>query len=125
MKGWLLVRIEIIKKLYYLFNNKIIMIFVGSKNSTTSAHFVLGSRPAPRREKWPRTDKESPNGLEMLPRTILLSTSQIPRGKNSTPAKAASQSAPRRRTSTVGYPWAYGAGAVQGETITSALNAPN
>ena len=92
---------------------------------TTPAHFILGPRPVPRREKWPRTDKESPNGPEALPRTILLSTPQIPRGENSAPAKAASQSAPRRRTSTVGYPWAYGAGAIQGETVTSALNAPN
>jgi len=49
-------------------------------------------------------DKESPNGLETLPRTILLSASQIPRGENSTPAKATSQIAPRRRISTVGYP---------------------
>ena len=71
---------------------------------TTPAHFVLGPRPAPRREKWPRTDKENPNGLEMLPKTILLSASQIPRGENSTLAKAVSQSAPRGRISTLGYP---------------------
>ena len=57
---------------------------------TTPTHFILGSRPAPRREKRPRTDKESPNGLETLPRTILLPVSQIPRGENSTPADGTS-----------------------------------
>ena len=82
---------------------KIIIIVVGPKNLTTPTHFILGPRPVPRREKRPRTDKESPNGLETLLRTILLSASQIPRGENSTLAKAASQSAPRRRISTVGY----------------------
>ena len=97
---------------------------MGPKNFATSAHFILSPRPTPRREKWPRTNKESPNSLETLPRTILLSASQISR-KNITPAKAASQSAPRRRTSIVGYPWAYGVGTIQGETVTSALNAPN
>ena len=99
--------------------------FVGPKNLTTPAHFILSPRPTPRREKWLRTNEESPNSLETLLMTILLSASQIPGGKNSTPAKAASQSAPKRRTSTVGYPWPYGAGAIQRETITSALNAPN
>ena len=63
---------------------------MGPKNLTTPAHFILGPRPVPRREKWPRTDKESPNSLETLPRMILLSASQIPRGENSTLAKATS-----------------------------------
>ena len=99
--------------------------YVGPKNLTTPAHFILSLRPTPRREKWLRTNKESPNSLETLPRTILLSASQIPGGKSSTPAKVAFQSAPRRRTSTIGYPWAYGVGTIQGETVTSVLNAPN
>ena len=90
---------------------------------TTLAHFIMSPRPTPRRKKWPRTDKESPNSLEILPRTILLSASQTPGGKNSTPAKAASQSTLKRRTNTVGYPWAYGVGTIQGKTVTSALNA--
>ena len=98
---------------------------MGPKNLTTLAHFILSPRPTPRREKWPRMIKERPNSLETLSRTILLSASQILGGKNSTLAKAASQSAPRRRTSTVGYLWAYGVGTIQGETVTSALNAPN
>ena len=76
---------------------------VGLRNLTTSAHFILGPRLVPRREKRLRTDKESPNGLEALPRTILLSAPQIPRGENSAPIKAASQSAPKRRVSTVKY----------------------
>ena len=98
---------------------------MGSKNLTTPAHFILSPRPTPRREEWPRTNKESPNSIKTLPRMILFSTSQIPGGKNGTPIKAAPQSAPIKRTSTVGYPWAYGVGIIQGETVTSALNAPN
>ena len=80
---------------------------------TTLVHFILSPKPTSRREKWPRTNKENPNSLETLPRTILLSAFQIPGGKSSTPAKAASQSAPKRRTSTVGHPWAYGVGTIQ------------
>ena len=40
---------------------------MGPKNLTTLAHFILGPRPMPRREKWPRMDKESPNGAEDNP----------------------------------------------------------
>ena len=71
-------------------DSRILRAIVGPKNLTTPARFILGPRPAPRREKRPRTDKESPNGLETLLRTILLSASQIPRGENSTLAKATS-----------------------------------
>ena len=70
---------------------------VGPKNLATPAHFVLGPRPTPRREKCLRTYNENPNGLEMLPRTILPSAFQNPEGKNGTPSKATSQSAPRRK----------------------------
>ena len=98
---------------------------VGPKNLTTLAHFIMSPRPTLRREKWLRMDKERTNSLETLSRTILLSASQTPGGKNSTPAKAASQSTLKRRTNTVGYPWAYGVGTIQGETVTSVLNAPN
>ena len=98
---------------------------MGSKNLTTPAHFILSPKPTPRREKWSRTNKENTNSLETLPRTILFSASQILGGKNGMPSKAASQSAPRKMTSTVGHPWGYGVGAIQGETVTSILNAPN
>ena len=98
---------------------------MGLNNLTTSAHFILSPRPTLRRKKWLRTNKESSNSLETLLRTILFSAFQIPEGKNGTPSKAASQSTPRKRTSTVGHPWGYGVGAIQGETVTSALNAPN
>ena len=73
------------------------MFCVGSKNLATPAHFVLGPRPALRRGKCPRTYNENPNGLEMLPRTILSLAFQNPEGKNGTPSKVASQSAPRRK----------------------------
>ena len=70
---------------------------MGPKNLATPTHFVLGPRPALRREKCPRTYKESPNGLETLPSTILSSALQTSEGKDGTPSKAASQSAPRRK----------------------------
>ena len=66
------------------------IIFVGLKNLTTPVHFILSPRPMPRRKKWPRTNKESPDSLETLPRTILFSAFQILEGKNGTPSKAAS-----------------------------------
>ena len=47
---------------------------------------------------------------------------EIIEGKSGMPLKAASQSIPRKRTSTVGQPWEPGRGAIQGETVTSALN---
>ena len=46
---------------------------VGSKNSATSAHFILSLRPMPRRKKRSRTNKESPSCQETSPRTILSS----------------------------------------------------
>ena len=71
-----------------------------------------------------RTCSESPNGLEMQPRTILSSTSQNPKGKNDTPSKAAPKALPEERTNTVVLARRYSVGAVQGKTVTSALNAP-
>ena len=70
---------------------------MGPRNLATPAHFVLGPRPALRREKCPRTHEKSPNVLETMPRTILSSTLQTPEGKDGTPSKASSQSAPRRK----------------------------
>ena len=72
----------------------------------------------------PRTCSESPNGLKMQPRTILASASQNPKGKNGTPSKAAPKVLPEKRTSTVELARGYSVGAVQGKTVTSALNAP-
>ena len=50
---------------------------------------------------------------------------EIIEGKSGMPSKVASQSIPRKRTSTVGQPWEPGGGAIQGEIVTSALNAHN
>ena len=46
-------------------------------------------------------------------------------GKSDTPPKAASQSIPRESTSAMSPSWEYGGGAIQEETVTSALNAHN
>ena len=72
----------------------------------------------------PKTCSKNPNGLEMQPRTILSSASQNLEGKNGTPSKAAPKVLPEERASTVGRTWGYSVGAVQGEAVTSALNAP-
>ena len=50
---------------------------------------------------------------------------EIIEGRSSTPSRAASQSIPRKRTSTVGRPWEPNEGVIQGETVTSALNEYN
>ena len=77
--------------------HKVTMNLVGPENLATSVHSMLSPRPALRREKCTRTYDENPNGLEMLPRTILSSAFQNPVGKNGTPSNAASQSIPRRK----------------------------
>ena len=99
-------------------------VYVGPKNLTTPAHFVHNPRPSPRRGKCPRTHNESPNGLEMLLRTILSSAFQNLEGKNDTPSKP-SRALPEERTSTVGHTQGYGVGAIQGKAVTSTLNVPN
>ena len=76
-----------------------------------------------RGETLPRTCSESPNGLEMQPRTILSSASQNLEGKNDTPSKATPKALLEEKTSTVGLARGYKMGAVQGKTVTSALNA--
>ena len=50
---------------------------------------------------------------------------EIIEGKSGTPSKVASQNIPRKRKSTVGQPWEFGGGAIQGENVTSTLNSPN
>ena len=74
----------------------------------------------PCREKTlPRTCSESPNGLEMQPRTILSSASQNPKGKNGTPSKAAPKVLPEKRTSTIELARGYSVGAVQEKAAPS------
>ena len=51
-------------------------------------------------------------------------TSKNLEGKNGTPSKDAPRALPEERVSTVGRAWGYGVGAVQGKTVTSALNVP-
>ena len=75
-------------------------------------------------ETLPRTCNESPNGLEMWSRTILSSASQNLEGKNSTTSKAAPSALPEERTSIAERAREYSVGAVQGKTVTSALNVP-
>ena len=41
------------------------------------------------------------------------------------PSKVSLQSIPGNRISTMGQPWEPGGGAIQGETVTSTLNARN
>ena len=64
---------------------------------TTLTHFILDPRPMPRREKWLRTNKESPNSIETLPRMILLSASQIPRGKEQHAGKGSLPERPQEK----------------------------
>ena len=71
-----------------------------------------------------RTCSESPNDLEMQPRTILSSASQGLEGKNDTPSKAAPKALPEEKASRIGLARGYSEGAVQGKDVTSALNAP-
>ena len=47
------------------------------------------------------------------------------KGKSGTPLKAASQSVLRESTSAMSSPCEYGGGVIQGEPVTSALNAHN
>ena len=49
---------------------------VGSKNLTTTAHFILGLKPTLRKKKCPRTNEESPNCQAASPRTILSSANR-------------------------------------------------
>ena len=50
--------------------------------------------------------------------------SQNLEGKNGTPSKVAPRALPEERASTVGRARRYNVGAVQGEAVTSTLNAP-
>ena len=61
---------------YILKDEQYINKSVGPKNLATPAHFILSSRPIPRKKKYPRTNKESPNCQAVSPRTILSSASR-------------------------------------------------
>ena len=58
-----------------------------------------------RGETLPTTWSDSPNGLEIQPRTILSSVSQNLEGKNDTPSKAAPKAFPEEKTSTIELAW--------------------
>ena len=50
--------------------------FVGPKDLGTSAYFISGLWPMPRRKKCPRRNKENPDCQDILPRTTLSSADQ-------------------------------------------------
>ena len=52
------------------------------------------------------------------------SASQGLKGKNDTLSKVASKALPEEKASRMGHAWEYSVGLVQGEDVTSALNAP-
>ena len=73
-----------------------------------------------------RTSIKIPNSLGMQPRMTMSSASQGLKGKNDMPSKAASKVLLEEKTSRMGYAQGYSMGSVQGEDVTSALNAsPN
>ena len=71
-----------------------------------------------------RTSSERPNNLEMQSRMTLSSASQGLKGKNDMSSKAASKALPEEKASRMGLARGYSVGVVQGEDVTSALNAP-
>ena len=116
-------------KLIYLKRPKeqynFVYISVGSKNSTTLAHFIQSPRPMPRRKKCPRMNKESPNCQETSPRTILSSANRDHKEERHALKDGLPGHPKKKRTSTVGQPWEHGGWAILGEAITSVLNAHN
>ena len=72
----------------------------------------------------PRTSIKIPNSLGMQPRRTMSSASQGLKGKNDTSSKADSKAFPEEKASRMGHAWRYSVGLVQGEDVTSALNAP-
>ena len=75
-------------------DNRILRGYCGAKEFDNPAPLYTKPKTHAEKGEMAKDEQKSPNGLETLPRTILLSASQIPKGENSTPAKAASQSAP-------------------------------
>ena len=73
-----------------------------------------------RRSKLPGDIAEDNPVLGNCPRQT-----EVTEGKSGTPPKAASQSVPRESTSAMSQLWEYSGGAIQGETVTSTLNAHN
>ena len=60
----------------------------------------------------------------MQPKMTLSSASQGLEGKNDTSSKAAPKVLPKEKASRMGHAQRYSVGLVQGEDVTSALNAP-
>ena len=64
------------------------------------------------------------NGLERQSRITLSSASRGLKGNNDKSSKAASKALPEEKASGMGLAWGCGVGMVQGQDVTSALNAP-
>ena len=72
----------------------------------------------------PRTSGERSNSLEMQARMTLSSASQDFKGKSDMSSKVASKAPPEEKASRMRLTRGYGVRVVQGEDVTSALNAP-
>ena len=75
-------------------------------------------------EKLSRTSSERPNSLEMQLRMTLSSASRGLKGNNDTSSEAASKALPAEKVSRMVLARGYSVGVVQGEDVTSTLNAP-
>ena len=71
-------------------DSRILRGYCGARELGDPGPFYAGPKARVEERKCPRTYDENPNGLEMLPRTILSLASQNPEGKNDTSSKAAS-----------------------------------
>ena len=72
----------------------------------------------------PRTSIKIPNSLGMQLRMTMSSASQGLKEKNDMPSKAISKTLPEEKVSGMGLAWGCSMGMVQGEDVTSTLNAP-
>ena len=70
------------------------------------------------------TSSERLNSLKVQPRMALSSASQGLKGRNDMSLKAASKTLLEEKASRMGLVQGYSLGVVQGEDVTSALNAP-
>ena len=116
---------NLLRKLILKLNSFLKIVYVGSKNLVTPTHFILNPRPTPRRKKCPRMNEESPNCLEISLRTILFLANRDNRREERHAIERSLPEHPKKKTSTVGQPWEHGGRVIQGETVTSTLNAHN
>ena len=98
---------------------------MGPKNLATPAHLILSSRPMLRIKKRPRMKVESTSCQETSSRTILSSASRDYRRGKQHATNGSLPKYPQEKTSTMDQPWKHGGWAIQGETVTSTLNAHN